>query len=203
MDNDIREGHTRNSPKLLALFKEFQDDNASSLRPLCPTRWTLKTALLQSIASNYSVLLEFLEDLSEKKGERQEGKQTPKCVQTKKNPPDSGGAAHSFQTPEAMYRQQYFEVMDTASASLNCRFNPSVFKHMQDVEDFVTGKADCKSIIQFYGDDMDGSRLTLHRDMCLDLAKQKEVARQQDLDIIADIFIKCTAVRRDTFLLKN
>lgn len=88
---------------------------------------------------------------------------------------DSGGAAHSFQTPEAMYRQQYIEVMDTASASLNCRFNPSVFKHMQDVEDFVTGKADCKDIIQFYGDEMDGSRLTLHRDMCLDLAKQKGV----------------------------
>lgn len=56
----------RNSPKRLAWFQEFQDDNALSLRPLCPTRWTLKMASLQSIASNYSVMLECMEDLSEK-----------------------------------------------------------------------------------------------------------------------------------------
>lgn len=33
------------------------------MRPLCPTRWTMKTASLQSIASNYSALMGFLEDL--------------------------------------------------------------------------------------------------------------------------------------------
>lgn len=54
----------RNLSKRLAWFQEFQDKDAPSLRPLCPTRWTLKTALLQAIASNYSVLLEFMKDMS-------------------------------------------------------------------------------------------------------------------------------------------
>lgn len=39
-----------NSPKQLAWFQEFQDKDAPSLRSLCPTRWTLKTASLQAIA---------------------------------------------------------------------------------------------------------------------------------------------------------
>lgn len=46
---------------------------------------------------------------------------------------------------------------------------------MQDVEDFVTGKGDCKNIIQFDRDDLDETRLTLHRDMCMDVAKQRGV----------------------------
>ena len=51
-----------------------------------------------------------------------------------------GALPHSFQTLEELYRQQYFQVMDTASASLDYRFSPSAFKYMQDVEEFVTGK---------------------------------------------------------------
>lgn len=54
----------RNSPKQLAWFQEFQSEDASSLRPLCPTRWTVKAASLQSVASNYSALIQFLEELS-------------------------------------------------------------------------------------------------------------------------------------------
>ena len=53
----------RDSPKRLAWFKQYQDKDAPSLRPLCPTRWTVKTASLQSIASNYSALMDFLDDI--------------------------------------------------------------------------------------------------------------------------------------------
>lgn len=42
----------RNSPKRLAWFQEFQGKEAPSLKPLCPTRWTVKAASLQSIASS-------------------------------------------------------------------------------------------------------------------------------------------------------
>jgi len=42
------------------------------------------------------------------------------CPDLEESPGDWTVEVHSFQTPEAMYRQQYFEVMDTASASLNC-----------------------------------------------------------------------------------
>lgn len=53
-----------NSPKRLAWFQDFQSADRPSLRPLCPTRWTVKAASLQSISSNYSALLEFLDNLS-------------------------------------------------------------------------------------------------------------------------------------------
>uniref|UniRef100_H3AT11 DUF4371 domain-containing protein n=1 Tax=Latimeria chalumnae TaxID=7897 RepID=H3AT11_LATCH len=54
----------KSSPKCLAWFKEFQRGNKETLRSFCPTCWTLGAALLQSVASNYSELLEFLEELS-------------------------------------------------------------------------------------------------------------------------------------------
>lgn len=246
----------RNSPKRLSWFKEFQNKDAPSLRPLCPTRWTVKTASLQSIASNYSALMEFLEDLSvNDKGDAggranglllhlqkfstffslklmlkffsrmetvntalqksqlhlQSAKQmidtlredlkflrerfrdfwentttaahdlnleSPTVPRQRKIPrrlEDGGAPAHVFQTPEAMYRQQYLELMDTASTSLDFRFSPSAFKLMHDVERFVTGKDNCKDVMQFYGDDLDQVRLTLHRDMCVDIAKQRGV----------------------------
>lgn len=53
----------RNSPKRLSWFRAFQGKETPALRPLCLTRWTITTASLQSIASNYSALVEFLEDL--------------------------------------------------------------------------------------------------------------------------------------------
>ena len=60
----------RNPPKWLAWFQDFQSVDRLSLRPLCPTRWTVKAVLLQSISSNYSALLEFIDNLSsEDKGD--------------------------------------------------------------------------------------------------------------------------------------
>lgn len=57
---------------------------------------------------------------------------------------DGGVPTHSFQSPEAMYRPQYYKVMYTASLSLYYRFSPSECKTVQDIEDFVTGACDCK-----------------------------------------------------------
>ena len=42
---------------------------------------------------------------------------------------------------------------------------------MPDFKSFVVGKSDCKLIEQFYGNDFDEVRLTLHRDICFDMAK--------------------------------
>lgn len=231
----------RNSPKRLAWFQEFQGKEAPSLKPLCPTRWTVRAASLQSIASNYSALIDFLEDLSSnEKGEaggkasgllvhlqkfgtffslkvmlnfftRMEtvstalqkrqlhiqnaremidtlrgdmkalregfaefwtnttvaadelGLESPVLPRQRKIPrrlEDAGAPPpYSFQTAEELYRQQYLHVMDTASASLDWRFSPSSFKHMQDVEEFLTGKGDCKNIMEFHQDDLDETRL--------------------------------------------
>ena len=51
----------RYSPKRSSLFETLQSQVAPhslSLKPLCPTRWTVRTSALHSILSNYSVLCE-------------------------------------------------------------------------------------------------------------------------------------------------
>lgn len=45
------------------MVSTVQCQDAQSLKPLCSMRWTLKAASLQSVASNYSAIMEFLEDL--------------------------------------------------------------------------------------------------------------------------------------------
>lgn len=104
--------------------------------------------------------------------------ESPSLSRPRKTPhrlEDGGAPSHSFQSPEAMYRQQFYQVMDTATKSWDCRFSLSAFKHMCNVKDFVTGKGDCESIAEFHGDDLDKGRLTLHRDMFTDIAKQRGV----------------------------
>uniref|UniRef100_H3AME4 Uncharacterized protein n=1 Tax=Latimeria chalumnae TaxID=7897 RepID=H3AME4_LATCH len=53
------------SPKCLVWFEKFQqEEDKVHLHEFCPTRWTLRASSLQSVASNYSELNEFLNDLS-------------------------------------------------------------------------------------------------------------------------------------------
>jgi hypothetical protein len=55
----------RESPKRLAWFTSCQDEsNWKSLRPLYPTRWTMRISSIQSVMDNYSDLIHFLEDMS-------------------------------------------------------------------------------------------------------------------------------------------
>lgn len=51
--------------------------------------------------------------------------------------------------------------------------SPSVFEHMTNIEKFIKGVTDGKSIIDFYKDDFDRDRLILHRDMFLDICRQQ------------------------------
>ena len=53
------------SPKRLAAFKDHQDDNAPALKPLCPTRWTVKAESLRNVLKNYTAILEFLMDMKD------------------------------------------------------------------------------------------------------------------------------------------
>ena len=55
------------SPKRLAQFNHLKAHalpNSPSLKPLCPTRWTVRTAAINSVLQNYSILLEELEVIS-------------------------------------------------------------------------------------------------------------------------------------------
>ena len=58
----------RFSPKRSSLFESLQaqlSPGAPSLKPLCPTRWTVRTRVLGAIASNYAVLTTALLEIHE------------------------------------------------------------------------------------------------------------------------------------------
>ena len=49
----------RASPKRLGLFERIQSElapNSPGLKPLCPTRWTVRTAALNAVIKNYAVI---------------------------------------------------------------------------------------------------------------------------------------------------
>jgi hypothetical protein len=64
----------RDSPKRCRLFDEVKSQlpeldeshlsRSMSLRPLCPTRWTVRTASLSSVSTNYTALLQTLNDIT-------------------------------------------------------------------------------------------------------------------------------------------
>ena len=56
----------RNSPKRLANFKSIQHSvsaDAPSLKPLCPTTWTIRTAAINAILVNYPAISEELTEI--------------------------------------------------------------------------------------------------------------------------------------------
>lgn len=55
---------------------------------------------------------------------------------------------------------------------------------MHNIEEFLKGKTDCEQILRFYKDDFDGERLTLHRAMCTDIAKQRGISFITFQDIV-------------------
>jgi len=131
----------RESPKRLTWFTGFQDSNAKALRPLCPTRWTMRISSVQSIMDNYSELLLFLEDMSETErgdaGSKSNGylKQlltfsmffTLKlllAVFTK-----SETLAHSLQSPKLSLSQAQ-SMVDTLSTIWNSARDESAFNEM-------------------------------------------------------------------------
>ena len=57
----------RYSPKRTLVFEQCKQDMSipgTSLRPLCPTRWTVRTAAIDAVLRNYPALLETLETIS-------------------------------------------------------------------------------------------------------------------------------------------
>ena len=79
----------RASPKRLSVFKNFQlqcsyskevPGNISSIKPLCPTRWTCRTESLASVLHNYNVILETLEEIRNNGGNSEGAKTAPGLI---------------------------------------------------------------------------------------------------------------------------
>ena len=69
----------RASPKRLAQFRHLKEQlypGSPGLKPLCPTRWTVRTAAIDAILKNYSVLCEELDLL----GEEAQGESSHKAL---------------------------------------------------------------------------------------------------------------------------
>ena len=57
----------RFSPKRVHLFQSMQSQKtpgAPSIKPLCPTRWTVRTSAIESILTNYNVLCDVLDEIN-------------------------------------------------------------------------------------------------------------------------------------------
>ena len=57
----------RYSPKRAALFTDLQRQlapQAPSLKPLCPTGWTVRTVAINSVIVNYNIICEALEEIN-------------------------------------------------------------------------------------------------------------------------------------------
>lgn len=55
------------SPKRLTLFHQIKDEvspTTQDLKPLCPTRWTVRTEAINAILQNYAALIQLLDEVS-------------------------------------------------------------------------------------------------------------------------------------------
>ena len=74
------------------------------------------------------------------------------------------------------YRKNFNEIYDQLIFSLNERFSTETTAFLNICENFITGKvSDPTPIIKFYKNDFEKDELKLHRDMFLDIVKQRKI----------------------------
>lgn len=104
----------RFSSKRKALLERIRNDfgTESSLRPLCPTCWTVKHKSFESVLINYEPLLETLEKIAN-------GSDGSTCLEVRSK---AGGIYHSLQTYESLFGVMLGErITDSLSISLQGR----------------------------------------------------------------------------------
>ena len=55
----------RESPKRMNCFTAIQTDSNMSLRPVCPTRWTMRVSSVESMMQNYDSLVAMFTEMPE------------------------------------------------------------------------------------------------------------------------------------------
>jgi len=101
---------------------------------------------------------DFWSDVSE--GARPLKVNEPKLQRPRKVPrrlDDNSTTQHYFTSVAELYRQRYFEIIDTLTSGLDDRFPSAVFEHMADIEKFLTGQSEGDRIVGFYMDDLDAA----------------------------------------------
>lgn len=93
-----------------------------------------------------------------------------------------------FHSTEDLYRQLYYNVVDTVLSSLDDRYPADTWQHIINIEQFLAGRADATYVSQFYGSDFQTERLKLHRDMLLDIATQRNEPPVRTLEDVVQMF---------------
>lgn len=89
---------------------------------------------------------------------------------------DSGSVGHVHPSFEDMCRQRFYEAIDAVHSSLDERYPLSTWQHMAHIECLLTGGEErCKCLCEFYGNDLEPRHLELHRDMLIDIVKQRNM----------------------------
>lgn len=87
---------------------------------------------------------------------------------------DSDSSPHVFSCPEEHYRKLFFEIVDLSLTSLNSRFESDTIQLLDNFESFIIKKTESpEHVMKFYErENFDADRLTLHRNMIIDLMTQ-------------------------------
>ena len=111
----------------------------------------------------------------------------PRTWKIPKRLDDNSTNFHVFETPEDLYRIQYYEILDKILMALSERFNNETMDILNKFEDFIIGKPgnSVDKITEFYDVsiereklevEIDGEKLVQQRDIFLDTAKRNRIA---------------------------
>lgn len=110
----------------------------------------------------------------------------PKLPRTRRAPKRLEAAdVHVFKSAEQYYEKTFYEIYDQVMFSLKLRFNSETMSFLNICENFVTSKVnDLTPIVEFYKDDFEEEKLRLHRDMFIDIMKQRNVTITTLKDVV-------------------
>ncbi|XP_040077567.1 zinc finger MYM-type protein 1-like [Ixodes scapularis] len=172
---------------MLLVFERLESVNTALQKK--SLQFTRAELLVKAVEESIGQLREdfssFWADVSDEEREMEIGAPSvPKRTRQAPRRYDEGSHAHDFNSPEAFYRQWFYLVIDTVHASLRTRFPPEMWHHMTQVEQFVTGETDSTYLCEFCKGDLNAVRLQLHRDMLLDIAKQRATSLVTFQDVV-------------------
>lgn len=98
--------------------------------------------------------------------------------------------AYHHAAPRDKYKQLFVQIVDQATQSLLGRFDSFTSGHLQKMERFLLKLDESpENVTKFYREDFDGDRLTLHRDMLLDIARTKN-KKLESLSEVIDFLVE-------------
>ncbi|CAF4721389.1 unnamed protein product [Rotaria sp. Silwood1] len=156
----------KKSPKCLHLLDKLTESNyCPNLKLLCPTRWMVRASSMDSLVVNYDFVKISLDEISAEEAESLTDEPVlPRIRKPSSKLVDTKRAPTVYQSPNEMFQQHYFDVVNKVLYALDFRFQQSVFPLLCKVEKFIIAAANrtkeddnlnIESIVEFLNDDID------------------------------------------------